>query len=88
MCSTSFFFLSSFLSSIANLWLFRIGINSLVGANTGSLQSLRTQLFVLIGDHVNAEREIVDIGLLSSEIEDSDLWVGDTTVESGLRIWL
>jgi len=37
---------------------------------------------------VNAEREIVDIGLLSSEIEDSDLWVWNTTVESGLRIWL
>ncbi len=37
---------------------------------------------------MNAEREVVDIGLLSSEIEDSNLWVGDTTVESGLRIWL
>lgn len=63
-------------------------MNSLVGANAGSFQSLGRQLFVLVGDHVNAEREIIDIGLLSSEIEDSNLWVGNTTVESGLRIWL
>lgn len=37
---------------------------------------------------MDAEREIVDICALSAEIEDSDLWVGDTTVESGLRVWL
>lgn len=32
--------------------------------------------------------EFVDIGLLSAQIEDSDLRVGHTTVESRLRVWL
>jgi len=61
---------------------------SLVGANTGSLKSLGTQLFVLVGDHVDAERELVNICTLSSEIEDTNLRVWYTTVESGLGVWL
>jgi hypothetical protein len=60
----------------------------LVGANTGSFQSLGAQLFILVGDHVNAEGELVDVRTLSAKIEDTDLGVGDTTVESGLRVWL
>ena len=59
-----------------------------VGANTGGFESLRAQLFVLIGDHVNAEREAIDVRLLSAEIEDTDLGVGYTTVEPGLGIRL
>jgi len=61
---------------------------SLVGANTGSLKSLGTQLFVLVGDHVDAQRELIDVRALSSEIEDTNLRVRNTTVESGLRVWL
>jgi len=57
-----------------------------VGADTRSLEGFGTQLFVLIGNHVHAKREFVDIGTLSSEIEDSDLGVWDTTVESRLRV--
>jgi hypothetical protein len=60
----------------------------LVGANAGSLKSLRAQLFVLIGNHVNAERKLVDICALAAEIEDSNLGVGYTTVEARLRVWL
>jgi len=60
----------------------------LVCANTGGLESLRTQLFQLIGDQVNAERKFVNVRTLSSEIEDTNLWVRNTTVESGLRVWL
>jgi len=60
----------------------------LVGANTSSLQSLRAQLFVLVGDQVDTEGELVDVRTLSAEIKDTDLWVGDTTVESGLGIRL
>jgi hypothetical protein len=60
----------------------------LVGANTSSFQSLGAQLFVLVGDQVDAERELVDIRTLSAEIKDTDLWVRDTTVESGLGVWL
>ena len=60
----------------------------LVGANTGSLKSLGTQLFVLVGDHVDAERELIDVRALASEIEDTNLRVWNTTVEPGLRVWL
>lgn len=60
----------------------------LVGGNTGSFESLRGQLFVFVGDHVHTGREVVDIGLLTSKIEDTDLWVRDTTVEPGLRVRL
>lgn len=37
---------------------------------------------------MNAERELVDICLLTTEIEDTNLWVGNTTVETRLRIRL
>jgi hypothetical protein len=60
----------------------------LVGADAGCLEGFRAQLFVLIGNHVHAEREFVDIGTLASEIEDADLRVGYTTVETRLRVWL
>jgi hypothetical protein len=60
----------------------------LVGANTGSLKSLGAQLLVLVGDHVDAEGEVIDIGLLATQIEDPDLGVGDTTVEPGLGVGL
>lgn len=62
--------------------------DSLVGANTGGFESLRAQLFVLVGDHVDAEREVVDIGTLATEIEDANLGVGDTTVETRLGVRL
>jgi hypothetical protein len=45
-------------------------------------------LFILVGDHVDAERELIDVRTLTAEIEDTDLWVGDTTVETRLRIRL
>jgi hypothetical protein len=37
---------------------------------------------------VDAERELVDVRTLSAKIEDTNLRIGDTTVESGLGIWL
>jgi hypothetical protein len=37
---------------------------------------------------MNAQGEVVDIGALSAKIEDSNLGVRDTTVESGLGIRL
>jgi len=60
----------------------------LVGANTGSLESLGAQLLVLVGDHVDAEREVIDGSALAAEIEDANLGVGDTTVEAGLGVGL
>jgi hypothetical protein len=49
---------------------------------------LRGKLLVLVGDQVDAEGELVDTGTLTSEIEDLDLGVGDTTVEPGLGVGL
>lgn len=57
--------------------------NVLVGANTSGLEGFRRKLLVLVGDEVAAEREVIDGSLLTTEIEDSDLGVGDTTVVSG-----
>jgi hypothetical protein len=37
---------------------------------------------------VHAQREVIDVGLLTSQIEDTDLGVGNTTVEPGLRVRL
>ena len=60
----------------------------LVGANTGSLEGLGGDLLILVGDEVNAEGELVDVGLLATEIEDANLGVGYTTVEARLRVRL
>ena len=64
------------------------GFHILVGANSSSFEGLGAQLFVFIGDHVNAERKFVDIGALATEVEDTNLRVWYTTVESGLGIGL
>jgi len=45
----------------------------LVGANTSGFESLRRELLILIGDEVGAEGELVDVGTLTTEIEDTDL---------------
>jgi hypothetical protein len=58
----------------------------LVGANTGGFESLGGQLLVLVGDQVDAEREVVYVGLLATEVEDADLGIRDTTVEPALRV--
>jgi hypothetical protein len=60
----------------------------LVGANTGGLERLGGQLLVLVGDQVNAEREVVYVGLLATKVEDADLGIGDTTVEPALGVGL
>ena len=36
---------------------------------------------------MDTEREIVDGGLLSSQIKDSDLGIRNTTAVSGLNVW-
>lgn len=60
----------------------------LVGANTGGLEGLGAQLLILVGDEVDAEREVVDGGTLAAKIEDANLGVGDTTVEARLGVRL
>jgi hypothetical protein len=58
----------------------------LVGANTGGLESLGRQLLVLVGNKVDAEREVVDVRAFAAEIEDADLGVRYTTVEPALGV--
>jgi hypothetical protein len=60
----------------------------LVGANAGGLESLGAQLLILVGDEVDAQREVVDGGTLAAEIEDANLGVRHTTVEPRLRVRL
>jgi hypothetical protein len=62
--------------------------NVLVARNAGSLESLRRDLLLLLGDQVNASGELLDAGLLGAEVIDADLRVGDTTAEAGLRVRL
>lgn len=37
---------------------------------------------------MDAEREFIDVGTLAAEIENANFWIWDTTVESGLGVWL
>lgn len=60
----------------------------LVGADTGGLEGLGTQLLILVGDEVDAEREVVNVRTLAAQVEDTNLGVGYTTVESGLGVGL
>lgn len=53
----------------------------LVAANATCLQGFRTELFIFVRDQMNAEREVLNGGLLPAQIEDSDLRVGYTTTE-------
>ena len=56
----------------------------LVSTDTGSLKSLGGKLLKLVRDEVDTEREVVDGSSLSTEIIDTDLGIGDTTVVSRL----
>lgn len=60
----------------------------LIGADTSSFEGFGRQLFVFVGDHVDAEREFIHIGTFSAQIEDADFGVGDTAVEARFRIRL
>jgi len=59
-----------------------------VCTNTGSFQSLRGDLLVLVRDKMSAVGEVINAGALSAKIENSDLGVGHTTIIAGLGIRL
>lgn len=63
-------------------------MNVLVSANARSLKSFGTKLFIFVGNHMNAKGELVNIGLLATEIEDANFRVGDTTVKTRLGVRL
>jgi len=56
-----------------------------VGADTGGFESFGGELFVFVRDHVDAEREIVNRGALPAQVEDADLGVWHTTIETRFR---
>ena len=60
----------------------------LVGADTSGLESFGGELFIFVGDHVDAEREFIDVRTLAAEVEDTDLGIGDTTIEAGFGVRL
>jgi hypothetical protein len=60
----------------------------LVGLDTGRLEGLGGNLLALQRDDVDAEGEVICGRLLTATVEDANLWVGDTTVVSGLWIGL
>jgi len=60
----------------------------LVGTNTGGFESLGGQLLVLVGDEVDTHGEVIHVSLLTTKIEDTNLRVGNTTVEPGLGVRL
>jgi len=60
----------------------------LVCANTGGFESLGRELFVLIGNEMDTEWELVNTGTLTSQIKDTNLWVWYTSVETGIWVWL
>jgi len=60
----------------------------LVAANTGSFKSLAGQLFSLQRDKVDAERELISRGFLTTKIKDADLGVWHTTAVTRLRVRL
>ena len=69
-------------------FLTRVVLHVLVSSDTGGLESFRGDLFLLVGDHMDASGEEVPVGLLLSTVVHTDLGVGHTTVEARLRVWL
>lgn len=57
----------------------------LVASDTGSLESLTAELFKLVRDEVDAERELTDGGTLTTEVERANLRVRNSTVVTALR---
>ena len=70
------------------IFLTAVDLHVLVGSNSGGLKSFGSDLLLLIAHHVDAVWEIGVGGLLLTAIVDSQLGVGDTSVESGLGVRL
>jgi len=58
----------------------------LVGANTGGFQGLGGELFVLVGDHVDAKRELIDARSFTTQIVNTNLRIGDTPAKPRLGV--
>lgn len=62
------------------------GLHVLVASNTGSFKSFRGDLFFFVTNQMNAGWKSVVACLLFTNIINSDLWVGYSTIET--RLWI
>lgn len=60
----------------------------LVGADARSLEGLGAQLLILVRHQVDAQREVVHGRALTAQVEDADLGIGHTAVETRLGVRL
>ena len=60
----------------------------LVAGNSSSLESLRSDLLLLVANEMDTGWEFTESGLLLTDVIHSELGVWHTTVESRLWIWL
>jgi len=58
----------------------------LVGADTSGFEGLGGELFILVGDHVDAERELIDTRPFTTQVVDTDLRIGDTPAKPRLGV--
>ena len=58
----------------------------LVTANSSGFKSFGRKLFIFIRDKMNAKRKFVDSGLFSTQIENPDFGIGNTTTKP--RFWV
>ena len=65
-----------------------LGHHVLVTGNSRSLKSLRGDLLLLVANQMDAGWERIKLGLLLTNIVNSEFWVWYTSVESGFWIWL
>jgi len=63
-------------------------LHVLVSSNTGSLEGLRGDLLLLVGDHMDATGEKTPVTSLLTNVVHADLGIGHTTVEAGLGVRL
>lgn len=59
-----------------------------VAANATSFQCFGAELFIFIRHEMNAQWEVIDESLLATQIEDTNLGIGNTSTEARLRIRL
>jgi len=59
-----------------------------VAANTGSFERLARELFILVRNEVSAEGKVVNRGTFTTQVKDSDLGIGNTTIIAGFRVRL
>jgi hypothetical protein len=69
-------------------FLTSLGDHVLVSSDTGGLEGLGGDHFLLLGDEMDAAREIVPLGFLLTTVIDADLGVGHTTVVARLGVRL